>query len=234
MSTRAQIAIFDSPTEIRSQYAHYDGGASMRKVLTTDYNSEELADSIVSNDGSIRYIDSDEISRFTDDKDREAELFQSGTTGELFYEFVDYSINDGGADYIHLWKDGKWYMFSTDGGVTATAERMKEEFGIEQEDENYDYDGEGEIDFDNLEEGYEAKWAQFLNESKDVDFNVIRDYIKYELKRGDEDDVALDAYIESLKRNFQADNARRAEYNDYEMDDYVEDFENYSLDKMDS
>ena len=99
---------------------------------------------------------------------------------------------------------------------------------------NYDYDGEGEIDFDNLEEGYEAKWAQFLNESKDVDFNVIRDYIKYELKRGDEDDVALDAYIESLKRNFQADNARRAEYNDYEMDDYVEDFENYSLDKMDS
>ena len=230
MSTRAQIAIFDSPTEIRSQYAHYDGGAPMRKVLTTDYNSEELADFIVSDNGSIRYIESDEISRFADDKDREAELFQSGATGELFYEFVDYSINDGGADYIHLWKDGAWHMFSTDGGVTATAERMKEEFGIEQEDEDHD---EGEIDFDTLEEGYEAKWAKFLNESKDVDFNVIKDYIKNELKRGDEEDVALDAYIESLEKNFKAGNARRSGYDDYEMDDYVEDFENYVAEKSD-
>ncbi len=28
------------------------------------------------------------------------------------------------------------------------------------------------------EAGYEAKWAQFLNEAKDVDFNVIKAYIK--------------------------------------------------------
>jgi len=222
MSTRAQIAIFDSPTEIRSQYAHYDGGAPMRKELTTNFNSEELADSIISNDGSIRYIDKGEISRFADDRNREADLYQSGATGELFYEFADGAIENG-ADYIHLWKDGKWHMFQTNDDITATAEKMKKEFNIEQED-----------DFSvNIEEGYEAKWAKFLNESKAVDFNVIRDYIKNELKRGDEEDVALDAYMDSLKRNFKAGNARRSGYDDYEMDDYVEDFENYVAEKMD-
>ena len=42
----------------------------------------------------------------------------------------------------------------------------------------------------------------------------------------------LDAYMDSLKRDFAQ--GRGDDYIDYEMDDYVEDFENYVADKMDS
>ena len=84
-----------------------------------------------------------------------------------------------------------------------------------------------------MKEGYEAKWAKFLNEAKEMDFSVIKKYIQDELGGGkDEIDYGLDAYIESLQRDFAA--GRVDAYSDYEMDDYVEDFQNYIADKMDS
>ena len=85
-----------------------------------------------------------------------------------------------------------------------------------------------------MEQGYESKWAKFLNESQEMDFSVIKKFIQDDLKRGDKEDPALDAYIDSLKRDFEAGDARRSAYDDYEMDDYVEDFENYEADKRDA
>ena len=41
----------------------------------------------------------------------------------------------------------------------------------------------------------------------------------------------LDAYMDSLKNDFRL--GRGDDYIDYEMDDFVEDFENYIADKMD-
>ena len=41
-------------------------------------------------------------------------------------------------------------------------------------------------------------------------------------------------YIDSIKRDFDAGGTRRSDYDDYEMDDYVEDFENYIADKRDA
>ena len=76
---------------------------------------------------------------------------------------------------------------------------------------------------------------KILNESKGVDFEVIRKYIEQETGRDDNMPAyGLDAYMESLKRDFEAEGQRRKGYDDYEMDDYVEDFENYIQDKMDS
>ena len=91
---------------------------------------------------------------------------------------------------------------------------------------------------DVMEEGYEAKWAKFLNEAKKVDFDVIEKYIEKETTGGDPEqgrqtvNFGLDAYMDSLKRDFAR--GRGGDYIDYEMDDYVEDFENYVADKMDS
>ena len=66
----------------------------------------------------------------------------------------------------------------------------------------------------------------------DYCFSVIKKFIQDDLQRGDREDPALDAYIESLQRDFVA--GRGDAYSDYEMDDYVEDFQNYEADKMDS
>ena len=68
------------------------------------------------------------------------------------------------------------------------------------------------------------------DEAKELDFDVIKNYISKN-KNIDGDDFALDAYIDSLKNSFRIS---KDDYADYEMDDYVEDFDNYVADKMDS
>ena len=50
------------------------------------------------------------------------------------------------------------------------------------------------------------------------------------IKDIDGDDFALDTYIDSLKNSFRLN---KSDYIDYEMEDYVEDFDNYVADKMD-
>ena len=82
-----------------------------------------------------------------------------------------------------------------------------------------------------MEQGYEAKWAKFLNEAKQMDFDVLKKYIKQETNYGDSE---INTYIESLQRDFEAGGDRSNGYDDYEMDDYVEDFENYIQDKRDA
>ena len=225
MSTRAQIAIFDSPTEIRSQYSHYDGGDHLKKELNTHFNSEEKAEELVGGDGSIRYIQDGEVSRFSDGR-READLYQKGSTGDLLWDFIE-GADEGGAEFIHIWKDGKWNSISARAGSRATREKLADAVGYTEEEIDEDKDIMGE--------GYEAKWVKFLKESKGVDFDVIRKYIETETGRDDDmPTYGLDAYMESLKRDFEAEGQRRKGYDDYEMDDYVEDFENYIQDKRDA
>ena len=85
-----------------------------------------------------------------------------------------------------------------------------------------------------------SKWAKFLNESpalfnQNPDFNVLKKYLQ---QSGDYEDgsldFAIDGYIEAVKRDFEAGGTRRSDYDDYEMDDYVEDFDNWFTEKMDS
>lgn len=224
MATRAQIAIFDSPTKIRSHYSHYDGGDYMKKELNNNFNSQDAAEELVGEDYGIRYIQDGEVSRFSDGN-KEAELYQNDSTEDLIYDFAG-GADEGGADFIHIWKDG-WKSIPTKGGIASTAERLMDVLGYKSEELN-------ETEENIMEEGYEAKWAKFLNEAKEMDFSVIRKFIQDDLQRGDQEDPALDAFIDSLQRDFDAGGIRRSEYDDYEMDDFVEDFLQYEADKMDS
>ena len=97
----------------------------------------------------------------------------------------------------------------------------------------------GEINYElknSLEEMYMTKWKQFLNEDKQVDFKAIEDYIKKETMKGDQGrqtvNFALENYMDSLKADFER--GEDDEFKNYTMDDYVEDFNNYVADKMDS
>ena len=90
--------------------------------------------------------------------------------------------------------------------------------------------------FDNLsnyEIGKETEYRSMeesVNEDSTPSIEDVRLYIQKELGRAGEQDAGLDAYIDSIQRDFAAG---RDAYDDYEMDDYLEDFENYIADKMD-
>ena len=87
-----------------------------------------------------------------------------------------------------------------------------------------------ELDWEQLPSGFERDMR--MDESKLGKENLedVRLYIQKELGRAGEQDAGLDAYIDSIQRDFAAG---RDAYDDYEMDDYLEDFENYIADKMD-
>ena len=138
-------------------------------------------------------------------------------------------INGITAEYGYIWFGYDWFTIKNNG-----IEGMASQF-----DDNLAVSGmfivdENKVEENVMEQGYESKWAKFLNESQEMDFSVIKKFIQDDLKRGDKEDPSLDTYIDSLKRNFEAGGDRSSAYDDYEMDDYVEDFENYEADKMDS
>ena len=97
----------------------------------------------------------------------------------------------------------------------------------------YMVDESEKIEENIMEQGYGAKWAKFLAEAKWVDFKVLKTYLQKvnDVEEG-EFDYAIDGYIESLQNSFRL--GGQEEYADYEMDDFVEDFNNWFTDRMDS
>ena len=138
-------------------------------------------------------------------------------------------VDGYGADYGYVYFNDEWNTIKNN-GIRGMAEQIVEEL----EESGMFIVDENKIEENIMEQGYEAKWAKFLNEAKDMDFGVIKRFIQDDLKRGDKEDIELDTYIDSLKKDFEAGDARRSAYDDYEMDDYVEDFENYIADKRDA
>ena len=93
-----------------------------------------------------------------------------------------------------------------------------------------DPDGTAECTKCGLRNSDPSKTGEKVNEGSTPSIEDVRLYIQKELGRAGEQDAGLDAYIDSIQRDFAAG---RDAYDDYEMDDYLEDFENYIADKMD-
>ena len=117
--------------------------------------------------------------------------------------------------------DYMWRRMSDDEKIDALSSVVKDP------DDAMEY---FELDWEQLPSGFERDMR--MDESKLGKENLedIRLYIQKELGRAGEQDSGLDAYIDSIQRDFAAG---RDAYDDYEMDDYLEDFENYIADKMD-
>ena len=134
------------------------------------------------------------------------------------------------AEFGYVYFNDEWNTVEN-GSLASIASQLEEPLG---ESGMYIVD-ENKEEENIMEQGYESKWANFLAEAKDVDFGVIKRFIQDELKRSDSrEDLELDTYINSIKKDFEAGGERRSDYNDFEMDDYVEDFENYVADKRDA
>ena len=226
MATRALIGYLDSNKVLTTTYNHYDGYPDyLGKKLKEFYNTDDLAIKIA-NTGYISSIEED--GTITSKYDEIADKIQLDDDIEEAGLTVAAEINGITAEYGYIWFGYDWFTIKNNGieGMAAQFDDEMSSSGMFIVDENKKEDI--------MEEGYEAKWAKFLNESQEVDFDVIKKYIQDDTQRGDEEDPAMDAYISSLKRDFKSGGERSSTYDDYEMDDYVEDFQNYIADKMDS
>ena len=224
MATRALIGYLDDSRKLTTTYNHYDGNPEyLGKILKQHYNEDALAEK-VANTGYISSISDDGVidSKYDESPDTmilDEEAFSAGMQ-------IGEEVNAITGDYGYIWFNDRWNTVKNNGieGMAKQLEDELGELGIFMVDEN-------KIKEENImEAGYEAKWAQFLNEAEGVDFNVIKKYISNE-KGIDMDDFQLESYVESLMNAFRLD---KDDYKDYEMDDYIEDFDNYVSDKMDS
>lgn len=224
MATRALIGFIDDDRQLVTTYNHYDGYPEyLGKVLDKHFNDRERAERVAST-GYISSIDIDtgEIdSKYKEEPDYrvlDSDPYEAGIA-------VGEKVDQYGGDYGYVWFNGKWHMVKNSGIANmakALEDKLEDGRTFMSIDEN---DGV-------MEEGYEAKWANFLNEAKKVDFDVIEKYITdYYGDNKQAVNFGLDAYMDSLKNSFRL--GYGDDYIDFEMDDYVEDYENYIQDKMD-
>jgi len=223
MATRALIGYLDDSRSFTTTYNHYDGnpeylGKKLKEFYNSDSKAKEIANvgyiSSVEEDGSLN-------SKFNEEPDTINLDDEAFSAGMQIGEQMKYL----GVDYGYVYFNDEWNTIKN-GSLSSIADGLEEPLGAsgvfmvgENKEENI------------MEQGYEAKWAKFLKEAQGPDFKVLSDYIAQETNY---DDLSISTYIESLKRDFEAGGERRDGYNDYEMDDYVEDFENYIQDKKDS
>jgi len=224
MATRALIGFIDDDRQLVTTYNHYDGYPEyLGKVLDKHFNDRERAERVAST-GYISSIDIDtgEIdSKYKEEPDYrvlDSDPYEAGIA-------VGEKVDQYGGDYGYVWFNGKWHMVKNSGIANmakALEDKLEDGRTFMSIDENDDV----------MEEGYEAKWANFLNEAKKVDFDVIEKYITdYYGDNKQAVNFGLDAYMDSLKNSFRL--GYGDDYIDFEMDDYVEDYENYIQDKMD-
>jgi hypothetical protein len=225
MATRALIGYLDDGKKFTCTYNHYDGYPEyLGKILKKHYSGEEKA-KLVASVGYITGIDEDGTinSKFNESANTmilDEEAFSAAMQ-------IGDKINEYDGDYGYVYFNDEWNTIKNN-GIEGMAKQIVDELGesgMFMVDEN---EGENE---NIMEQGYEAKWAKFLNEAKQMDFDVLRKYIKQETNYSDSE---INTYIESLERDFEAGGDRSNGYDDYEMDDYVEDFENYIQDKRDA
>ncbi len=227
MATRALIGYLSEDREFTCTYNHYDGYPDyLGRILKEHYNSEPKAKEVA----SVGYISNIEEDGTINSKYNEPanEMVLDDDIVEAGLQIGE-KVDEYGGDYGYVWFGNEW-MTLKNSGIRSIADQFDFKMpadgaGIFRVEENKEEDI--------MKEGYEAKWAKFLNEAKEMDFSVIKKFIQDELGGGkDEIDYGLDAYMESLQRDFAQ--GRGSDYSDYEMDDYVEDFQNYIADKMDS
>ena len=225
MATRALIGYLDDSKKLTTTYNHYDGYPDyLGKILKEHYSGDEKAKEVA----SVGYITSiDEDGKINSKFNESANTMILNEEAFSAAMQIGEEVNGYGADYGYVYFNDEWNTIKNN-GIEGMAKQIVDELGesgMFMVDENEDEDE------NIMEQGYEAKWAKFLNEAKQMDFDVLKKYIKQETNYGDSE---INTYIESLQRDFEAGGDRSNGYDDYEMDDYVEDFENYIQDKRDA
>jgi len=245
MATRAAIIYFDPERlEAISTYNHYDGyPENLGAGLKNHYNDDMYAKKIAS-EGYISYLDPEtgdvEVSN---PRDKDVDPERMRLTDDMDQTAMDLAemISSYGADYAYIWSPAidKWMTIkggSTKSMYTTIDQLMPELFGMGTNPENDPQAGD-----------FMTEWKAFLNEET---FDQAFDRIdkekevypgKYPVEKvmsqamfrlQDEPKEMLDAYKKSLANDIRLNG--KETYADYSVEDFIEDYENYIGDKMDS
>ena len=245
MATRALIGFINDGPELISTYNHYDGyPENLGKGLDSHYSMPEEALKIASM-GYISYLDP-ETGEIEAKREQPAGKTPLSTDFDEAMMQVAEMGDSYGANYIYIYnvETSDWVYASLGRGIRGAAEQLKSKL--------IDLDG-GFFgpSLDEVNEDYTTKWKTFLNnEGMDMpgfegtldQLNNLSLYQKKPnlsqvmsqalFKLQDEPKQMVDAYKASLANDIRL-NGQDA-YADYSVEDFIEDYENYIADKMDS
>ena len=205
MATRALIGYLDEDRNFTCTYNHYDGyPEGLGKALEDHYNTDEKAKQIA-NTGYISSVDED--GKIDSKYDEPANKMVLDNDIEEAGLQIGEKVDEYGGNYGYVWFDDEWITLKNNGirSIADQFERLMPMDGVFQVDE--------EIKTEKMEENYKAKWNQFITENQAID-NMWAVYVK------------------SLVNAIRLDGVD--DYKDFSEEDFVEDFENYMADKMDS
>jgi hypothetical protein len=231
MATRALVGFINDKPELISTYNHYDGyPENLGKGLDNHYSMPEEALKVASM-GYISYMDPETGEIEAKHKEPADKTLLPNDFQEAMMKVAEMG-DSYGADYIYIYnvETSDWVNASLGRGTRGAAEQLMRAL--------QDYDGGifppvgsdlGEPG-DNalgLEEGdFNTKWNKFLNEN-----SVEKVMSQAMFKLQDEPKHMIDAYKESLANDIRLNG--KEQYEDYSVEDFVEDYENYIADKMD-
>ena len=228
MATRALVGFINDKPELISTYNHYDGyPESLGKGLEAHYSMPEEALKIAST-GYISYLD-------PETGEIEAKYKEPADRTKLSEDFDEAMMevaakgDSYGADYIYVYniENSDWAYASVGSGIRGAAEQLKRSL--------IDLDG-GVFgpSLDEVNEDYNTKWKNFLNE-ENIDNKVVGDTSMVvrdaEMALKGEHGSHVEMYIDSLTNDIRL-NGDEA-YEDYNEEDWKEDFDQYIIDKMD-
>ncbi len=208
MATRAYIVRFLSDNEAELVYNHFDGGDYLNKTLN---NNNIDPEEIFENPGHIRGISDDgEIERY---RDGDLTIIK----GEDIIDTIQrVAGTKGEVNYFQVY-DGlkdEYHQISTNQSLDLIYKEFEDIINP--------------VGDELMNEGWEAKWDKFLNEN--IDKTKLEDFIKYALKN--EIDSQVEVYLDSVRRDISRGDLDQ--YAEMDVDDIIEDFENYIADKLNS
>ena len=210
MATRALIGYLDEDRNFTCTYNHYDGYPDhLGKALLDHYDSDEKAKEIA-NTGYISFVDEDGKidSKYNEPANKmvlDDDIVEAGLQ-------IGEKVDEYGGNYGYVWFDDQWMTFKNN-GIRSIADQFEREMpadgaGIFKVEEQLN-----EKEKEEMEENYQTKWNQFITENQALD-NMWAVYVK--------------SLVNAIRLEGVDD------YTNFSEDDFIEDYENFMADKMDS
>ena len=231
MATRALVGFINDKPELISTYNHYDGYPENLGVGLDNFYSEPNEALKISSMGYISFLD-------PETGDIEAKHQEPADVTPLPEEFDEAMLkvaeiaDSYGADYIYIYdvENLEWVNASLGGGTRRASEDLMTQLSsldggiFAPVGDDLGMPGDNALELE--ETDYITEWKKFLNE------NTVEKVMSQAMfKLQDEPKEMLDAYKESLANDIRLNG--KEQYEDYSVDDFVEDYENYIADRMD-
>ena len=226
MATRALIGYLNPNNTITTTYNHYDGypenlGVALDRHYDTDETAKEIA-----NLGYVSFIEPLNGDIEANNQDRPITVGDEDLISSLQY----FKEEAGNVDYAYLYIPvlGEWVNSKTSIKMELFVDTFLD--AMEFKGEEFDEDEyESDIMNDTMDESYQSKWKNFINEDMpSIESKLMK--LQNALEREPVEYVEM--YLASVERDLKRGDI--AQYEDMTIEDMVEDYNVYIDDKMDS